>query len=200
MTTSTRMSPMTALFLGLFGVGAVGITSGTAVLLYTLRIVDQKANKLLGFAENTIQSLPDLMASLPPALNEVLSDRRAPEYVGSIESSVRFVLTENGEGVRPVVTVVNKGNEVVSMLGVRVAAMDADGVPVRDWTEVVATPLPIDDDWRGVLLPGATRHVVLHGSRSLDPVKVASYRGEIEFSELRVWVPTDRLPVKTAGL
>jgi hypothetical protein len=191
---------MTALFLGIFGVGAVGITSGTAVLLYTLRIADHKANKLLGFAENTIQSLPDLMASLPPALNEILSDRRAPEYVGAIGSSVRFVLTESGEGVRPVLTVVNNGSEVVSMLGVRVAAMDANGVPVRDWTEVVATPLPIDDDWRGVLLPGATRHVVLHSSRSLDPTKVASYRGEVELSELRVWVPTDRLPTKTAGL
>lgn len=200
MNAPTRMSPMTALFLGLFGVAAVGITSGTAVLIYSLKIVDQKANKLLGFAENTIQSLPDLMSSLPPAINEILSDRRAPDYVGAIESSVRFVLTENGEGVRPVITVTNKGEEVVSMLGVRVAAMDASGVPIRDWTEVVATPLPIDDDWRGVLLPGATRHVVLHSSRSLDPAKIGSYRGEIEFSELRVWVPGDRLPGKTEGL
>jgi len=200
MQSPTRMSPMTALFLGIFGVGAVGITAGTAILVYTLRIVDQKATSLIGFAGETIHSLPDLFASLPPAIGEVLSDRRAPDYVGSIESSVRFVLNESGDAVRPVVTVTNKGNEVVSMLGVRVAALDSNGVPVRDWTEVVATPLPIDDDWRGVMLPGATRHVVLHASRSLDPAKLGSYRGEIEFSELRVWVPTDRLPGKTTGL
>lgn len=196
----TRMSPLTALFLGLFGVGAVGIASGTAVLLYTLRIVDQKASSLIGFAGETVHSLPDLLDKLPPAIGEVLSDRRAPDYVGAIESSVRFVLNESGDAVRPVVTVTNKGTEVVSMLGVRVAALDAGGVPVRDWTEVVATPLSIDDDWRGVLLPGATRHVVLHASRSLDPAKLASYRGEIEYSEVRVWVPSDRLPDKVAGL
>ena len=194
MNNPTRMSPLTALFLGVFGVGAVGITAGTAVLLYTLKIVDKKASALIGFAENTVTSLPDLLESLPPAIGDVLSDRRAPDYVDKIEVSVRFAPTESGDALRPVVTVVNKGNEIVTMLAVRVAALDVNGIPVRDWTEVVATPIAIDDDWRGVLMPGATRHVVLHGSRALDPAKLSTFTGAVELSEIRVWMPAESLP------
>ena len=200
MNTQTRMSPLTALFLGIFGVGGVGIVAGAAIVLYTLRIVDSKAGALIGFAEHTVEALPDLIDALPPAIGDVLSDRRAPDYAANLEVSVRFVANEQSEGIRPVVSVSNKGKEVVSMLAVRVAALDASKVPVREWTEVVATPIAVDDDWRGPLMPGATRHVVLSTWRSFPADKAESLSAAPEISELRIWEPKDRAAAIATGL
>lgn len=192
MNTHTRMSPLTALFLGIFGVGGVGIVAGATVVLYSLRILDGKATALLGFAGNTVESLPELINALPPVIGDVLSDRRAPDYAANLDLSVRFVANEQGEGVRPVVSVTNKGKEVVSMLAVRVAALDAHKTPLREWTEVVATPIAIDLDWRGPLMPGATRHVVLSSWRNFPADKIDALSAAPEISELRVWEPKAR--------
>ncbi len=200
MNTHTRMSPLTALFLGLFGVGGVGIAAGAAVVLYSLRILDNKASALIGFAGDTVESLPKLLDSLPPAIGDVLNDRRAPDYASNLDMGVRFVANEHTEGVRPVVTVTNKGNEVISMLAVRVAALDARKVPVREWTEVVATPFAADDDWRGPLMPGATRHVVLSSWRSYPADKIEALSAAPEISELRVWEPKERTGVVASGI
>lgn len=185
-TQRSRMSPMTALFLGLFFVGGLLIASATTVVLYTMRIADGNAAKLLRFADNTIDGLPELIKSLPPALADALHDRRAPEYVSNIDVKVKFIRDEAAGVVRPVLTVTNTGTEVVSMLAVHVAAMDENGTPRNDWTHVVATPLTIDDDWRGPLMPGSTRHVVLSGSRSLAS-QSDTLVAVAEIGDVRVW-------------
>lgn len=182
----SRMSPMTALFLGMFFVGGLGIASGTAVVLYTMHIVDQKAGSLIRFADNTVEGLPELLKSLPPTLADMLHDRRSPEYASKIDVDVRLIADEVNGTVRPVLTIKNTGDEVVSMLSLRVAAIDANGTPRTDWTEVVATPVSIDDDWRGPLMPGATRHVVLSGRRSLAG-KSESLVAVAEIGDVRVW-------------
>lgn len=188
MNTHTRMSPLTALFLGIFGVGGVGIAAGAVVVLYSLRILDRKAETVLNFAERTVDSLPELVSALPPAL-DILSGRRAPDYASKLDVAVRFTTNEKADGIRPVLTILNKGNEVVSMLAVRVVALDAKSMPVREWTEVVATPIAVDEDWRGLLMPGATRHVVLSSWRSFPADKAETLSAEPEISELRVWEP-----------
>ena len=189
MNVQTRMSPLTALFLGIFGVAAVVVTTAGATVLYGLSILDNKSSAIISFAGDTIEGLPELIAALPPALADVLNDRRAPEYASSLDVGVRFVSDRKTGSIRPVITVKNKGDEVVSMLALGVAAMDRDGIPIRDWTAVVATPIAIDNDWRGPLMPGATRHVVLRRwkSPSLDSSDVVS--GAIEISDVRVWEP-----------
>jgi len=183
----TRMSPITALFLGLFGVAAVGITSVTATVLYGMRIIDGKASTLIGFAENTVTNLPELIESLPPVLADAFHDRRAPEYTDSLDVQVRFVNDTESQTVRPVLSVTNKGNEVVSMLAVRVAALDSSKLPIRDWTELVATPIAVENDVPGPLFPGKTRHMVLHNSRSLYGQLSDENGAAIEVSEIRVW-------------
>ncbi len=185
-TPRTRMSPMTALFLGMFFVGGLTIASATAVVLYTMRIIDQKAAGLLHFADHTIEGLPELLKSLPPALADMLHDRRAPEYASKIDVNVKFINDEASGALRPVLTIKNTGDEVVSMLTLRVAAVDASGTPRNDWTEVVATPLSIDNNWRGPLMPGATRHVVLSGCRSLAG-KSDTLAAVAEIGDVRVW-------------
>ena len=193
-----RMSPVTAFFLGIFGVVGVVIVSATLLTTYAMYIVDSKTDGVLGFAKTTIEGLPDLVGSLPPALGELLNDHREPEYASNIKIDVQMITDERTNTVRPVLTITNEGDEVVSMLAVRVAALNSNGVPLGDWTQVVATPIASENDWRGPLFPHTTRHVVCSrygGSRSVS-AKV-DVRPEAEISELRVWAQEDR-PIRTA--
>ena len=194
-----RMSPVTAFFLGIFGVVGVVIVSATLLTTYAMYIVDSKTDGVLGFAKTTIEGLPDLVDSLPPALGELLNDHREPEYASNIKIDVQMITDERTNTVRPVLTITNEGDEVVSMLAVRVAALNSNGVPVGDWTQVVATPIAIEDEWRGPLFPHTTRHVVCSrygGSRSVS-AKI-DVRPVAEISELRIWVPNET-PIRMAS-
>lgn len=194
-----RMSPVTAFFLGIFGVVGVVIVSATLLTTYAMYIVDSKTDGVLGFAKTTIEGLPDLVDSLPPALGELLNDHREPEYASNIKIDVQMITDERTNTVRPALTITNEGDEVVSMLAVRVAALNSNGVPVGDWTQVVATPIAIEDEWRGPLFPHTTRHVVCSrygGSRSVS-AKI-DVRPVAEISELRIWVPNET-PIRTAS-
>ena len=194
-----RMSPVTAFFLGIFGVVGVVVVSGTLLTTYAMYIVDSKTDGVIGFAKATIEDLPGLVESLPPALGELLNDHREPQYASNIKIDVQMITDERTDTVRPVLSITNDGDEVVSMLAVRVAALDNNGVPVGDWTQVVATPIAIEDEWRGPLFPHTTRHVVCsryNGSRRVS-AKV-DIRPVAEISELRVWVQDER-PIRTAS-
>lgn len=185
-----RMSPLTALFLGLFGVIGVGIASGTLITFVCLQIVDDKVGTLIGLAEDTIDGLPELVDSLPPAVGELLNDHRVPQYASHIEVDVDLLADKKSNTLRPVLTVTNDGDEVVSMLAVRVAILNEDGIPLGDWTQIVATPIAVEDEWRGPLFPGNTRHIVCsryRGSRNVPADVVVTAQTEI--SELRIWRP-----------
>jgi hypothetical protein len=181
------MSPLTAFFLGLFGVGAVAIGGITAVALRGLSMVDSKTSALINLVDGTVEGLPELLASLPPAIGDVLNDRRAPEYAANVDVQLDFVPAE--DGVRPVLTVTNKGEEVISMLAIRVAAFGERQLPTYDWTRVVATPLAIDDEWPGPLYPGNKRYVVLDRTRRVPAEAADTVQGAYEIADVRVWVP-----------
>ena len=193
MTGHTRMSPLTALFLGIFGVGAVGIASSAAIVLYGLRIIDTKSSDLLGFADGTITTtldrLPDLIDALPKAVEDLLSDRRAPEYLANLDVDVSFVADERSKLARPVMTITNNGGEVVSLLAIRVAALNKSGLPIREWTEIVATPVAFEE-WRGPIFPGKTRYVVIgSGWRGIPSQEADQITGVVEVADIRVWQP-----------
>ncbi len=183
-----RMSPLTAFFIGLFGVGAVGIGAASAVVLFAMGIVNDKAGTLLEFADDTVAGLPKLLDSLPSAVEELLDDRRAPEYASQIEVDVSFVVDSRYGSIRPAVTIVNSGEEAVSLLALRVVALDANGVPVDEWTEVAATPIALDNSWRGPLLGGATRHILMSNRRNgRGLTDTAGITGAIEIVDVRIW-------------
>ena len=187
MTGPTRMSPITALFLGLFGVLAVGITSGTGIVLYGLRIANTNASSLLNLADSTIAGLPELIERLPPALADLFDDRRAPDYAENLDVKVSFLADKRSDRIRPVMTVTNNGSSVVTMLTVRVAALNQEEVPLQEWTELVATPIALNDELRGPIFPGSTRHIVLRrGYRRT--ASGSAFTGAIEISELRIGV------------
>ena len=56
MNARARMSPFTAFFIGLFGIGAVGIVSGTTIVLFGMSIIESKASDVLGFLSLAIRA------------------------------------------------------------------------------------------------------------------------------------------------
>jgi hypothetical protein len=192
------MSPFTAFFIGLWCTGIVALSGATLITLYGMRIADRKASVVVDLLGDAMQNLPALIEALPPAVETALNDHRAPEYVENVEVRVDFSTQGRAGFLTPVLTITNKGNEVISMLAVRVAALGERGVPFQEWTEVVATPFAFCDDWRGPMLPHATRHVVLSAWRSPSPDALGNLTGAHEVSELRVWQPKEA-PVRSAS-
>jgi hypothetical protein len=164
--------------------GIAGIAAGTAVTLYAMQLIDRRISSAMTLAEGTIEKLPQLIGSLPPALKEIVGERRPTEYAKNIEVKVRFAERDGSRGLVPAVTILNKGDEEVSFLVLRVVALDRNDTPVREWTEVVATPLGIDDDWRGPLNPDSPRHLVMSSWRGLDPGEAAEIHPAYEITEI----------------
>ena len=190
----SRMSPLTALVIGVFGVGAVTIASATAVILYGLRIVDRGAFEALALVEDTVglavEKLPDTLDSLPEVVEQLLNDRQGSTYLDKLEVAAVFLPSGRPGERRPVLTIVNKGSEVVSLLTVRVVALNRQGFPVGEWTEVVATPIGISNEWRGRLYPGETRYVVMAAClRGLSSEMTEDITATVEISDLRISNP-----------
>ncbi|MGE0480156.1 MAG: hypothetical protein AB7Q17_06745 [Phycisphaerae bacterium] len=170
---------------GFFGLLGTVVVCGTGLAFYGLHIVDHKAAQLLAFGGGVIDKLPAWQQALPPVLADAVRDRRAPEYREHVSVDARLVeRTDRSErgGMRVVFDVKNDGDETVTVLGLRVVLADADGVPIREFSTYAATPLAIDGDWRGPLLPGGgTRTMVerlyVEGAKSAT----------VEVTELRVW-------------
>ncbi len=204
MSQSVRMSPLTAFFIGLFFCGAVAIASGAAVVLYGLRVAETQASRILGLAGDTLGNLPEVIEALPPALTELLNDRRAPEYAANIDVSAVFRRDAKTQRLHPVITVKNHGDKVVSLLTVRVVALDSNGVALRDWTQVVATPIGVDHDWPGPLLPNMPRHMVVNGGCGHYGATVegmgeaVDFKAAIEIADVRVWLGAEK-EVRTAS-
>ena len=190
MTAQRRMSPFTALALGLSAITVTAIACGSGLVLYGMTIVDGKAGEVLSWADDAMQGLPEFIESLPPIVSDTVRDRRMPEYAKYLDVQVDMVPLNDHKGVRPTLTITNSGTELVTMLGVRVVALDDQGRPLREWTEVVATPITIDHDWRGPLAPDNKRRVVLSScyGGSVGNGAVAGF--EYEVTDVRVWDPT----------
>lgn len=193
------MSPLTALFLGFFGAGAIGIACGSGVILYGMSMIDGHASNLIGFASDTVEGLPGFLRALPPAVDDILSHRRALDYASRIDVEARLVEGGRAGTVRPVLTIKNTGEEAVSILAVRVAVLNEDGVPVGEWTEVVATPVAVGGSWRGPILPGSSRHVLLQGAFRRLSKDYESLTPVVEIADVFVWKPGEEF-MATASL
>jgi len=193
------MSPWTALFLGMFGLGGVVLVTGTTVVLYGMRIAEKNIADVFGLAEHTVANLPEFIESLPPSIQDLLNDRRAPEYQDQIDVQVRLVGESEGRRVFPALTITNNGDKVVSLLTVRVAALDAEGTPVQEWTELVATPIGVEDELRGPLMPNATRYVRLQRCRFSSGYPIEKLTGVGEISDVRIWLGNDQSETRTTG-
>lgn len=177
-----RMGFLSVVVVSLAAIIMTVVLCASAIGLYGLRIFDHKADSLSGFVQETLRSLPAVREALPPALADAIDDVRKPAYRENLDVEVRLAGRDQRGCERAVVEVTNKGDEVVSLLTMRVVGSDGGGDPVQEWQVWAATPIQIDDDWRGPILPGETRRFPIH-SYGQEQIERVSH----EITEIRVW-------------
>ena len=169
--------------LGISFVLVTAIVSATGLAAYGIHVFDKKTDDIPSLIQEAVAILPEVRASLPPALADAVNDVRRPDY----RSSLRITVKESGKadrwGGRKIgVIVENQGDELVSLLSMRVVGTDEDGTPITERNVCAATPLQIDNDWRGPLMPGETRRLVVYCH---DAEGATEYNSEV--TEVRVW-------------
>jgi len=174
-----------------FGLSAIVITiilSGTGVLLYTVHLASDKSERIITLAQSAVRGLPEFQRSLPPALADMLNDRRQPDYASQLAITAKVTARPGSHGrTRTAIEVVNNGPEVVSLLSLRVVLLDEHDELLSESQEWAATPVAIENDWRGPLMPGSKRRFVCWRSCPHDVGPLDVVTPEIEITELRVW-------------
>ena len=171
------------------------IVCGTGLGLYGLRIVDTKSDNVLASVQQLLGNLPEIQKNLPPVLADALNDERRPDYLSKIKITAGIVSGPNKRGdINPSVEITNTGDEVVSMLPLRITLTDAQGGGIAQRTRMGATPLGVaDEDWPGPLMPGATRKIVQRFSvereRGSNPGEASDYQVACEVTDVRIWKP-----------
>lgn len=177
---------LSSLVRGVFGTIMVVVICGTALGLYGMRMVNGKADMLVEngvrITERLLEALPEWQKAMPPQVADALVDRRAPDYRDQVEVTARVVNDRGNDVV--VVEVTNHGDEIISMLPLRVVMEDSDGVPIMQESVYAVSPVQICDEWPGPLWPNS-------GPRK---IKLADYRfrgvhnanATVEITDLRV--------------
>jgi hypothetical protein len=164
------------------------VVSATGVVVYGMRIVDSKADNIGDLVNDTLKNLPEIRASLPPALSDAVNDVRSPEYLKQLDIKTKLgeskELRRGNKMRRVFVDITNNGDQVVSLMTMRVMGLNGDGDAIECWSTYAATPLQLDNDWRGPLMPKETRHCSFRHISDEDEeiMKIAT-----EVTEIRVW-------------
>lgn len=163
---TTRMSPWTAFFIGLFMLGGMVVGSGTLLIMRGMSIFEHNVARVVDFAQVAIEDLPQTIKDVSPLISEFVGERNL-DYAKNIGVTVKLAQRPGTKTLRPALQVTNKGNQPINFMTIRVAALTAQNLPVAEWTEVVATPIGIENDWRGPLVPNQTRYVVMRNGWDL---------------------------------
>lgn len=173
---------------GLFGTIMVIVICGTALGLYGMRIADTKVMMLSDKAEaildHVLATLPEWQKAMPPQIADALLDRRAPDYRDAVDVSAKLVRDDHGDIV--VVEVTNKGDQIISMLPLRVVVEDGDGVPVLEHSIYAVTPMNFcSEDWPGPLWPQSEPRKLRQRVWTVP----ADAKVTVEITDLRVALP-----------
>jgi hypothetical protein len=170
---------LAALAKGVFGTIMVCVLCGTALGLYGIHVADRHVWEL---AQQILTELPEWQKAMPAVIADDLNDRRAPEYRDSVRIAARFVPDSPGsEDGSVVVDVKNVGEQIVSLLPLRVVVEDESADRVNVVRLMAAAPLLFGDD-AGPLLPGTERKLARHVWRVVGEPRVT-----VEITDLRVW-------------
>jgi hypothetical protein len=181
-----RRSFASALVLGFFGTLCVLIICGACVAIYGMKMVNDKLDELIAISPEALTAVTSWQEAMPPAVTDALQDRRMPEYRNQVEIHTELVRDWRTERQIPVVEVTNNGDQVISLMSLRLLVQDEDLVPLEEMTIYAATPLAVESEWRGPLLPGSKRRFKAGHIRGdvLDDLVIST-----EICELRVWDP-----------
>lgn len=181
--------------LGFFSIAAIGLSSilvttilcVSGIAVYGIRTIDRKTTTLQEFVAEMVKVAPQIRAALPPVLADAISDVRTPEYREALRVTAKVAEDRDRRGyARAIVSVENTGTETVSLLSMRLVGLDEAGSPAREQELWAATPLQIENEWRGPLLPNETRRIVVYGFADKDITGVSP-----EITDLRVWRRAD---------
>lgn len=176
---------LSAFAFGLFGFLTATVMCATGLGFYGLHVVNSSAGEIIGVGGNLIESLPEWREKLPPVLADALKDRREPGYRDNVELDVRLA----GEPINGddryrmlVINATNRGEDTITLMNVRVVLVDENEVPIRSESVYAATPVTVEGEWRGPLMPGSTRRCsipIWKCPENLTPT--------VEITDLRVW-------------
>lgn len=194
-----RMSFPSVLVLSLTAGFVTILVCVSGIAIYSLRMVDHKADSLTGIVERVLTNLPEYRKALPPMLADAIDDQRRPDYLKNVDVTVKMLPGEDTHLARGTVEVTNKSDEVISFLSLRIVGLDADGNPLVEQTTWAASPIAVDDnEWRGPILPRHTR---------VFPIRFFRTKGLVSFTpeitELRVWTgrtataPAEQIPAES---
>ena len=194
-----RNTFLSALVGGICGLAITIILCGTAVVIYGMHFVGDKSEKIVtSLVEDAIQGLPVLQKSLPPVLGDLLNDRRQPGYCDQLEVTARTSVLEDRNGhdrMRTEIKVINNGQEVVSLLSLRIIVLDSRDEILTESNEWAATPIAADDDWRGPIMPGSRRHFTISHYRRPPDFILEDLKTEVEITDVRVWNSGEEAPL-----
>jgi hypothetical protein len=181
-----RRSPVSALFWATGATVMTCVVCASVVGIVCVSLADDLVHSSYSWLGNMSDKWPDWQRALPPVLGDAVNDVRSYEYGKLLTVDTRIVASKDGRlgNDRVVVDVKNDGDKTVSFLGLRVVIKDQDGDPAWEEITYAATPLAMDDDWRGPLLPEQTRSFSVP-VRTHIPIRSATVKAEIV--ELRVW-------------
>lgn len=177
------------------GISAIIITaiiSVTTLALYGVHLASDKSERVITLAQSAVRGLPEFQRSLPPALADMLNDRRRPDYAGQLGITAKVTTQSGSHGrTRTAIEIVNNGDQVVSLLSLRVVLLDEQDQLLCESQEWAATPVAIEDDWRGPIMPGSKRRFVCWRSCPYEVGPLDVIKPEVEITELRVWNDSD---------
>ncbi len=173
MVVNKKMSFLASLVWGTCSVIIVTVVCASGVVFYGLHIV-----------EKSIDDLPSIVKKVP-MLRDALSTERRIDYIDDVDIEIDFTDHPYYEDrMRAVATITNEGQEVVSWLSIRVVVSDDLGNVLDEDVEMIATPVALDDDLPGPLVPGRTRKFTICTFKRSDHPSA-----QYEVTDLRVWAP-----------
>ena len=173
MVVNKKMSFLASLVWGTCSVIIVTIACASGIVFYGLHIV-----------EKSIDDLPGIVKKVP-MLRDALSSERRIDYIDDLDIEIGFTDHPYYEDrMRAVATITNQGKELVSWLSIRVVVTDDMGNILDADVRTIATPVAIDDDFPGPLVPGGTRPFTICSFKRSDHPSA-----QYEVTDLRVWTP-----------
>ena len=180
---------------GLSAVVVTVVVCLTILVIYGVHLASEKSERVISLAEDAVRGLPEFRQALPPALSDMLDDRREPDYCEKLAIDARIVTRPDSHGqAQTIVEITNNGDEVVSLLSLRITLLDENDLLLAESQEWAATPVAADHDWRGPIMPGSKRRFRCSGGCLHDVGPLDEVKAEIEITELRVWNGPQQAP------
>jgi len=173
---------LSSVALGLSSLAITFVICCTVLIMYGMHFAGERTDRAISLAQSAVQGLPALQESLPPAVADLLNDRRQPDYAQHLAIKAQ-------PGPRIGIEIVNNGNEVVSLLALRIIVLDDQGQLRSEVQEWAATPFAAESAWRGPIMPGSRRYFVCSRG-SMDAQD--NLKAEVEINELRIWNGPDQ--------